>query len=445
MATATARIGGTTAANRAQRIFASAERKEALDRELELKTAEQVAESLGSMKGVATKLGQMASYLDDGLPEPLRQALASLQQDAPPMSPELAASVVRAELGDDPRSVFAEWDPTPIAAASIGQVHRAMTRDGQAVAVKVQYPGVEEAITADLANTDVLIHTVGMMGLAFEPGPVVEELRERLTEELDYLHEAENQRLFSDLYRGHPFIRIPEVFDALSTKRVLTTELMSGARFSEVAKTWPQEERDLAGEAIDRFVFRSLYRFHAFNGDPHPGNYLFERGGKVAFLDFGLVRRFDDAEMDVFFSMIETLVVRRDLDGFRAALERANVLKPGSAAKISDDEMRDYFSYFYEPILREGPWRFTHEYAAEAVHKLMTYNGSITRHSNMPPAFVLIQRINLGLSAVLAELGATADWRRIGEEMWPFVDAPPSTPMGKAEAEWLANKAAAGA
>ena len=437
MASATARLGTTTAANRAQRVFASAERKEALDTELELRTAEQVAQTLGSMKGVAMKLGQMASYLDDGLPEPLRQALAQLQQDAPPMSPELADSVVRAELGDDPRSVFAEWDPAPIASASIGQVHRAITRDGRAVAVKLQYPGVDEAIAADLANSDALISTIGSLFHGFEPGPVVAELTERLTEELDYLHEADNQRLFADWYRGHPFVKVPDVVDALSTKRMLTTELVSGARFSEVTKTWSQEDKDLAGEAIYRFVFRSMYRLHAFNGDPHPGNYLFAGGPNVAFLDFGLVRRFSAADMDVFQRMIDTIVFKRDGGAFKAILEEANVLKPGSG--ITDDQVLEYFGYFYEPLFHDEPWTFTHEYASAAVQKIFTYQGAITRYGNMPPAFVLLQRINLGLFSVLAELRATRHWRRISDELWSWVDGPPSTPLGEAEATWMAE------
>jgi predicted unusual protein kinase regulating ubiquinone biosynthesis (AarF/ABC1/UbiB family) len=351
------------------------------------------------------------------------------------MSAELAAEVVERELGQAPDRAFAEWDPKPIAAASIGQVHRAMTHDGRAVAVKVQYPGVDEAIAADLDNSDLLFRIMGMLFPGLEPGPLVEELRARLTEEVDYRLEADNQRLFADFYRGHPFIHVPDVVGELSTGRVLTTELAPGVRLKEVVETWSREEQDLAAESIFRFVFRSLYRLHCFNGDPHPGNYLFEPGGRVTFLDFGLVKRFTPDEVQLFESMVRTIVLERDGDRFREILEGANVLKPGSG--MTGEQVLDWFGYFYEFVLRHEVKTFTHEYAAESVSKIFTRSGEVAKYGNVPPSFVLIQRINLGLSAVLAELGATANWRAIAEELWPMTSAPPSTPLGVAE--WLAG------
>ena len=187
--------------------------------------------------------------------------------------------------------MFETWDEVPIAAASIGQVHRAITRDGRAVAVKVQYPGVDAAIRADLENTDLLFRLIALAFPGLEPKALVDELRERLIEELDYTIEARNQRLFADYYAEHPFIHVPAVLDELSTARVLTTELATGARFDELMR-WSQTERDLAAETLFRFVFRGIYRIAAFNGDPHPGNYLFAPGGRVTFLDFGLVKHY---------------------------------------------------------------------------------------------------------------------------------------------------------
>src|SRR4051794_38401450 len=372
-----ARIGGTAgaglAAHKVRRAMASSdEARSRLDAAFELKTAEQVAEALGGMKGALMKLGQMASYLDQGLPEPVRDALAQLQSDAPPMSAELAAEVVEKELGQPPERLFAVWDPTPIAAASIGQVHRATTHDGVEVAVKVQYPGVDDAIRADLGNAGMLFQAMGMMFPGLEPGPLVEELRSRLLEELDYDLEASNQRLFADYYRGHPFIHVPEVVDGLSSARVLTTELADGARYDEML-TWSQEERDLAAEAIFRFVFRSLYRLHAFNGDPHPGNYLFKRGGRVTFLDFGLVKRFEASEVAVFERMIEAMVVRRDVAAFRAVIEDVGLLKKG--APFSDQQVEDYFGHFYDFVLDDEPRTMTPEYATESVRRLFDANG----------------------------------------------------------------------
>ncbi len=342
------RAGGAYAMHRARRIFADAERREALDAAYQLRTAEQVAETLGNLKGAVMKLGQMASYLDQGMPEPVREALAELQQDAPPMSPELAAGVVRDDLGKPPEELFAEWDGTPIASASIGQVHRAITHDGRAVAVKVQYPGIAEAIRHDLDNAGFLFSAMSVMFPGLEPGPLVEELRSRLVEELDYRREAANQRLFVAFYRGHPFIRIPAVVDELCGDRVLTTELATGARFDEVL-TWEAAERDRVGEIIYRFVFRSLYELLAFNGDPHPGNYLFGRDGTVTFLDFGLVKQFEPEELAVFEAMIKAIVVDRDPGEFRRVVESVGLLKAGQP--FSDDDVVDYF----ERVLRHRP------------------------------------------------------------------------------------------
>jgi predicted unusual protein kinase regulating ubiquinone biosynthesis (AarF/ABC1/UbiB family) len=430
------RAGTRQAAHTARRATASPERREALDTAHQLRTAADVASALGELKGALMKLGQMASYLDDGMPEPMREALAALQQDAPPMAPELSAQIVREQLGDAPERVFAQWDPHPIAAASIGQVHRAVTRSGLEVAVKVQYPGIDDAIRADLVNTDLIFRVLGLLFPGVEPGPLVEELRARLVEELDYRIEADNQRLFAQWYADHPFIYVPNVIEELSTGRVLTTELATGARFADV-EGWAQDERDAAAEAIFRFVFRSIYRLHAFNGDPHPGNYLFRPGGRVTFLDFGLVKRYTPAEVSLFQSLIQAFVIDRDVVEFRRILEANNVLQ---RADISDDDVGEYFGHFYEFVLEDREIAFTPEYASETVRRMFDVSSpsaKVAKSSNVPPAFVVTQRINLGLHAVLGRLRARRNWQRIAFELWPFVDGNPSTPMGEAEAAWL--------
>ncbi|NNC80962.1 MAG: hypothetical protein HKN94_12515, partial [Acidimicrobiales bacterium] len=193
-----ARTGGRWAAKEARKRFVSAERRDQLDEEFELKTTEDVVASLGNLKGAMMKLGQMASYLDLGLPENARLTLAQLQTNAPPMSGDLAASVIEEELGQHPDRLFAEWDPHPIASASIGQVHRAMTHDGHAVAVKVQYPGVAEAIDADLRTNDTMFSGLRMLFPGMDTLSITEELRDRLSEELDYELEASNQQKFAD-------------------------------------------------------------------------------------------------------------------------------------------------------------------------------------------------------------------------------------------------------
>ncbi|MGH1502648.1 MAG: ABC1 kinase family protein [Acidimicrobiales bacterium] len=435
-----ARSGRRYAAHRARRTFVSAERKEALDTEFQLRTAEDVTAELGQMKGAMMKIGQMASYLDTGLPSHVRDTLASLQHEAPPMSAELAAEQIERELGEPPDRLFLEWDPVPIASASIGQVHRAITRDDRAVAVKVQYPGVAKAVASDLGNAGWLFGGLGALFPGLDSGPVVDEIKARLLEELDYELEARNQRYYAEFFDRHPFFRVPRVLDHLSTARVLTSELAAGHRYAEV-QTWSQEERNLIAESVFRFSFGSIYRLHAFNGDPHPGNYLFEPGGKVTFLDFGLVKRFTPSETVLFEDLIRAMVIDRDLGRFRSIIEAAGLLAPG--APFSDDEVGAYFEYFYAYVLEKGELTIDREYAAAGISQLFDSSGAdseLKKQLNVPPAFVVVQRITLGLMGLFAGLDATADWRAIAEELWPFVAAPPSTPMGEEIEEWRQSR-----
>ena len=435
-----ARIGLAHAGTSARKLFASAERKEQLSREREMKSAQQVADELGNMKGALMKLGQMASYLDDGLPEPLRLALSQLQSNAPPMSIDLVHQEIQRELGKPVGELFVEFDDEPIAAASIGQVHRAILRtpDGErAVAVKVQYPGVAEAIDADLRTADLLGTLLAFGFKSLNPEDMVAEIKDRLREELDYKKEAENQQVFADFYRNHPFIHVPEVLHEYSTSRILITELVSGHSFSEVL-TWPQDQRDMAGEAIFRFVFRSLYRFRAFNGDPHPGNYIFHEDGKVTFLDFGLIKHFTVDEMNMFQSMVKAAVLDHDMETYRRVIEDAGMFQKD--APFSTEEAGDYFAHFYEPVRESKEMTWTTGYATSIVRHTFDRSSAIAQYATVPKSFVFIQRINLGLYALLGQLGASGNFRRISEELWPMTNASPSTPMGELEAEWLKTR-----
>ena len=434
-------VGANYAGTAARKVFANAERRIELNQERELRTAEAVAERLGNMKGALMKLGQMASYLDEALPGPLREALAQLQSNAPPMSAELAAQVIERDLGARPEQLFVQWDPQPIAAASIGQVHRSVvldpaTGEERAVAVKVQYPGVAEAVAADLRNANLLgmLLQQGFGGL--NPDDMVAEIKERLTEELDYRLEARNQQLFADFYRGHPFIHVPEVLPTFSSAHVITSELVDGCTWQQMLQ-WSQPEKDRVGEVLFRFVFRSLYGMHAFNGDPHPGNYLFHRDGRITFLDFGLVKHFSDEEMATFIAMVRTAAFEHDVSGFRAVVERAGMLRPGCPSP--DAEVGTYFSQFYEAVSDDHEVTWSSDYASRIVRHTFDRTSPIAQYATVPKAFVFIQRINLGLYALLGELQATGNYRRIAEELWPFVAGPPSTGLAVSEQPWLAH------
>jgi predicted unusual protein kinase regulating ubiquinone biosynthesis (AarF/ABC1/UbiB family) len=430
--------GGVRYAASAPRLFVAAgERRQLLREDLALQTAEDVAGTLGAMKGVMMKIGQMASYVDGGLSPAVRRTLARLQDSVPPMSPALAAAVVKEELGVPPERAFARWDPRPIAAASIGQVHRAVTLDGRAVAVKVQYPGIAETIAADLRNVALIRRMLRIAAPAQDVDALLSELRDRIGEELDYRREAASQHLMAAYYDGHPTIHVPRIIPELSTRRLITSELSGGARFAELA-TWPQHERDLAAETIYRFVFRSLYEVGAFNGDPHPGNYLFHRGGKVTFLDFGLVRHFTSAELQPLLQMARTICVEHDPEAFRASLENAGFLRPG--APLSTQEIVEHLAVFYDTIREPGPVTITSDYASSVVRRFFDLRSPVAQYIAVPRSYVILQRINLGLFAVLGELSATADWRAIAEEIWPFVHGPAATPMGQAEAAWRARR-----
>jgi predicted unusual protein kinase regulating ubiquinone biosynthesis (AarF/ABC1/UbiB family) len=358
------------------------------------------------------------------------------------MSTDLAIATVEAELGKPIAELFLEFDPEPIAAASIGQVHRAIIKDpksglDRAVAVKVQYPGVDQAIVSDLKNADMLgvILKQGFGGL--DPTEMVDEIKIRLAEEVDYELEARNQQKFAEYYKGHPFFRIPAVVPEFSTKRVLTSELVDGFSWAELLQR-PQAERDHAGEVIFRFVFRSLYRMGAFNGDPHPGNYLFHDDGTVTFLDFGLVKHFTHDELDTFASMVEAAAVKHDAAEFRRIVEEAGMLQPG--APVDTDEVGEYFSLFYDTVANDATMTWTREYANKIVRHTFDRESPISQYATVPRAFVFIQRINLGLYALLGELNATGNYRRIASELWPFVDAGPDSPIGEAETAWLATR-----
>jgi predicted unusual protein kinase regulating ubiquinone biosynthesis (AarF/ABC1/UbiB family) len=314
-------------------------------------------------------------------------------------------------------------------------VHRAITRDGRAVAVKVQYPGIAETIAADLGNVGLLRSLLRMAAPSQDVTELIEELRERIGEELDYLREAASQRQFAAYFDGHPTITVPQIIDELSTARVITSELATGARFAEMLG-WSQEEKDLAAETIYRFTFRSLYGLHAFNGDPHPGNYLFEPGGRVTFLDFGLVKNFTADELEPLVAMIQALCIEHDTEKFRRAMEDAGFLTPG--APIPTDQVVEHMSLFYDTVAVPGRRTMTSEYASAVARRYVDFKSPLAAYAKIPRSYVVLQRINLGLFAILGQMSATADWRAISEEIWPFALAPPSTALGEAEAGWRA-------
>jgi predicted unusual protein kinase regulating ubiquinone biosynthesis (AarF/ABC1/UbiB family) len=419
------------------RLRSRGERRGEIDQQFALRTSQDVARELGDMKGAMMKFGQLLSFIMEALPDEAQRALSTLQSDAKPMAPELAAKMVTDELGQPPERIFLDWQATPIAAASVGQVHRAVTRDGREVAVKVQYPGIAESIDTDLDNTEALYR----LGTAFvlkglDAKGLVDELRSRMREELDYEREAANQTEFNTQFAGHPFVSIPAVDPATSTKRVLTSEWADGLSWAEFESTASPAARQRAGESIWRFAQYAVHRIGAFNGDPHPGNYRFSPDGDVTFLDFGLVKRWTPDEWNQLAPSIDAIVVHRDADLLVHVMEEIGFLRAGHG--LDPQQVYDYVSTPYTPYLTDS-FTFTREFVRDAMTTIIDINGphaKVIQHLNMPPSFVILDRVVWGVSAILGKLEVTAPWRAMLLEYRD--DGPPATPLGEAEREWAA-------
>lgn len=416
-----------------RRTFASGEARVRIDESARAANAKRVAETMGNMKGAFMKLGQMVSFVSDDVPAEYRDVLKNLQTSAPPMAFPALRDVAEQELGMPLERAFADFDTTPLASASIGQVHRAVLPTGEAVAVKIQYPGVADAIRADLDNMTVLYRMVALLYPKLDPKPIVDELRERLGEELDYTLEARNQDGFSQLYDGHPFIRIPKVFASHCRSRVLTTELIEGRRFDDIA-AGSADERNHYGEILFRFVFGSTMRYRVFNGDPHPGNYLFDPEGRMVFLDFGCTKFFAEPMMMKWRGLMKAHL-SGDKDGFRQRLIDLEFIRDD--IKLPTEGLFEYFGYFYEGFREDRVFTYTREYNAKSFRMVFRPEGEFagyTKQMNMPRDFTFVNRIQWGVVSLLGTLEATNNWHRIKRE-FVFADKP-ATPMGEAIHAW---------
>ncbi len=353
------------------------------------------------------------------------------------MDPEAIRAVVTDEFGAPPDTVFAEWDPTPLAAASIGQVHRARLHDGTPVVAKVQYPGVAEAVESDLANAELFTPLARVFSPNLEIRPLMEEVRARLVDELDYQREAQYQQAFFERYDGHPFIRVPKVHPDYCRPRVLTSTFAEGASFEQMMLSSDDEQRRRYGEIIYRFVFGSLNRFRLFNGDPHPGNYLFPGDGTVVFLDFGSVKMFRSATRA---QMREHLRAVADSDTPRLVrvLREAGFIL--GEQRVDGDKLMTWFRLLNEPVLADREWAYTPEFAREVLRTTSDPRAGyydMLRRLNLPPEYVLLNRIQVGVNSILGRLGARANWHRIMLEITE--GAEPATELGRLEAPFIAS------
>jgi predicted unusual protein kinase regulating ubiquinone biosynthesis (AarF/ABC1/UbiB family) len=422
-------------------------KKAALERR-HIEAAEQIVTALGTMKGAAMKVGQVMSFLDVGLvpaeyQEEFQKKLAKLRDAAPTVTFKEMKKVIESELDEPLKNVFEDFDEEPIAAASIGQVYKARLRDdGREVAVKVQYPGVAAAVRADMQNLGLILRLAKRIAPGMDPQAMGKEIRDRIEEELDYELEAQNQRTMARIFRGHPFIVVPDVITSLSREKMMVSEYVHGIGFEEL-KGYPQEERDRLGEILFRFYFGCLYRHHQFSGDPHPGNSMLLKDGRMAFFDFGLFKRMPAGTVELEMQ-VQRAVIEGDVDTvMRVGAETGFFPEP---ERFNGEKVLEHFRAATAWYTEDRYIQLTPEYATQVLIDMSDprseYFGQM-RHENAPPDHIFGRRMEVLTLAVIAQLYARGNFHRIARE-WLYGDEP-ETELGRQEAEFYARAGGAAA
>ncbi len=397
--------------------------------ELQQRTAEQLFQVLGQLKGGAMKFGQALSVFEAALPEdvagPYRAALTKLQEAAPPLPAASVHRVLTTELGADWRALFRSFDDAPAAAASIGQVHRAVWSDGRNVAVKIQYPGAGKALMSDLRQ----LSRVARMFAALSPGlavkPLLAELTARVAEELDYRLEASNQSEFAAAYDGDDAVLVPGV--VTGTDRVLVTEWIDGTPLSRVIRDGSQQDRDRAATLLARFVFSGPVLAGLLHADPHPGNFRLLADGRLGVLDFGAVNRLPDGAPEPI-GRLARLAIAGDADAVYTALRQEGFVKPGM--DLDAQAVLDYLRPLLDPVAQET-FTFSREWLRGQAMRLgdpRSPAAQLGRKLNLPPSYLLIHRVTMGTIGVLCQLGGTAAFRAEMERWQPGFAQPGTGP-----------------
>ena len=380
---------------------------ELVSKEMQAKTAEQVFRVLGELKGGAMKFGQALSVFEAALPEefaaPYRETLTKLQEAAPPLPARVVHRVLAEQLGEDWRDNFSEFTDKPAASASIGQVHRAVWKDGRNVAVKVQYPGAAEALISDLNQIQRFAKIFQLFMPGLEMGPLLEELRARIIEEVDYKYEAEAQRLCAAEFDGDPDIAIPKVVAA--SDKVLVSEWLEGTPLSKIISKGSKAQRDAAGIRLARFHFTAPTRVGLLHADPHPGNFRLLDDGRLGVLDFGACNRLPNGFPEPFKRLLKNA-----LDGNAQALyegfKRDGFILP--EVDVDPQLVLDYLLPLVEP-LRTETFKYTRDWLrvqSARVGGPRNPTAKIGFQLNLPPEYMLIHRVTLGTTGIFCQLGA---------------------------------------
>jgi predicted unusual protein kinase regulating ubiquinone biosynthesis (AarF/ABC1/UbiB family) len=393
--------------------------------ELQARTAEQLFSVLGQLKGGAMKFGQALSVFEAALPEelaaPYRAALTSLQEAAPPLPAATVHAVLAEQLGADWRDGFASFDDRPAAAASIGQVHRALWHDGRDVAVKIQYPGAAEALLGDFRQLARLARVLGPLSPGLELKPLLAEVQERIAEELDYHLEAQAQRTFAEAYDGDPDILVPPV--VAEADRVLVTEWVDGVPLSRIITSGTPEQRDRASLLLARFLLSGPVLAGLLHADPHPGNFRLTDDGRLAVIDYGAVNRLPDGTPEPL-GRLARMTLDGDADGVLEAMRVEGFVRPG--VEVDAHAVLEYLLPVLEPVAGET-FAFDRAWLRTQAARLADPRSpaaQLGRRMNLPPSYMLIHRVTLGTIAVLCQLGGVAAYRSEAERWMPGFAAP---------------------
>jgi predicted unusual protein kinase regulating ubiquinone biosynthesis (AarF/ABC1/UbiB family) len=393
---------------------------DAVTAELQARTAEHLFTVLGELKGGAMKFGQALSVFEAALPEdtaaPYRAALTKLQEAAPPMPTATVHRVLDEQFGRRWPDRFQSFDEVPAAAASIGQVHRAVWADGREVAVKLQYPGAGPALLADFTQLSRMAWLFSRMSPGLEVKPLLAELKERVLEELDYALEADAQRSFAAAFAGDPDIAIPRV--VASAPKVIVTEWLDGTPLSRIITSGTQAERDQAGSLLALLHYSAPARAKLLHGDPHPGNFRILGDGRLGVVDFGAVARLPDGFPEPL-GRLTRLALDGDSDGVMREMRAQGFLRSGVA--VDPQQVMDYLCPIVAPLVTPT-FTFSREWMRQQASRIAdprSQDARVGRQFNLPPSYLLIHRVTLGSIGVLCQLGATAPYRSLAEQWQP--------------------------